>query len=251
MTADVAADWPVAAGPDWPARVGAFTTTRGDAPGFGFNLGDHVGDDPDQVARRRRLLAGRAGLAGIQWLRQVHGVRCIEATATSVTGDVPEADAAWTRARGVGVAVLTADCVPLVVAAADGSAVGVAHGGWRGLVGGVVGALLSAMPVAAGDAVAWIGPAIGPDAYEVGDDVAAAVRALPGVAGPVGEEVLRIGRRPDRYQLDLFALTRALLAQAGVTRIITDRLCTHDDPRFYSYRGEGETGRMATLAWLD
>ncbi|MAT83373.1 MAG: hypothetical protein CMD39_03700, partial [Gammaproteobacteria bacterium] len=128
---------------------------------------------------------------------------------------------------------------------------GVAHGGWRGLVGGVVGALLSAMPVAAGDAVAWIGPAIGPDAYEVGDDVAAAVRALPGVAGPVGEEVLRIGRRPDRYQLDLFALTRALLAQAGVTRIITDRLCTHDDPRFYSYRREGETGRMATLAWLD
>lgn len=252
MAADGPADWPTPSDPGWPAGVRALTTTRGETQGFGFNLGDHVGDDPDRVAERRRLLVRRTGVAAIQWLRQVHGTRCVEATAASASAGAPEADAVWTGTAGLGIAVLTADCVPVVVAARDGSAVGIAHGGWRGLVGGVVAALLEAMPVAAQDTVAWIGPAIGPDAYEVGEEVTAAVRALPALGGHASDadRVLRAGRRPDRYQLDLFALTRALLVEAGVTSIQSDGLCTFTDARFYSYRGDGQTGRMATVAWL-
>lgn len=249
MAPEFPADWPVPAGPGWPAGVYALTTTRGEPHGFGFNLGDHVGDDPGRVAEHRRRLIRRTGVAAVQWLRQVHGTRCVEATVASVSDALPEADAVWTRTAGLGIAVLTADCVPVVVAARDGSAVGVAHGGWRGLVGGVVAALLEAMPVAAGDTVAWIGPAIGADAYEVGQDVAAAVRALPALAGR-DAGVLRPGVRRNHHQLDLFALTRLLLAEAGVWRIDTAALCTCTDARFYSYRGEGRTGRMATLAWL-
>jgi YfiH family protein len=247
MTAEFGSDWPTPNRAAWPPGVRALTTTRGASGGFGFNLGDHVGDDPARVLERRRLLVERTGVSAIQWLRQVHGTRCVEATPTSVAAPVPEADAAWTRTRGLGIAVLTADCVPVVVAARDGSAVGVAHGGWRGLVGGVVAAMLDAMPVDASDAVAWIGPAIGPDAYEVGEDVAAAVRTMP---HPEAAGALLAGRRPGRYQLDLFALTRALLERAGVGSIATGAQCTFTDARFYSFRGEGDTGRMATLAWL-
>ena len=255
MAAELPADWPGPCDPRWPAGVRAVTTTRGEPHGFGFNLGDHVDDDPARVADHRRQLVRRTGVTAIQWLRQVHGTRCIEATAASVSGETPEADAVWTRTAGIGIAVLTADCVPVVVAARDGSAVGVAHGGWRGLVGGVIAALVEAMPVAVEDTVAWIGPAIGPDAYEVGEDVAAAVRGLPAPAVRAGtasgsDRLLRAGHRRGRYQLDLFGLTRTLLADAGVSRVETEALCTFTDARFYSYRGEGRTGRMATVAWL-
>lgn len=246
-------DWigPVAG--RWPARTRALTTTRRppaggcSAPPFdALNLADHVGDDPRAVAANRAWLQAQTGLREIQWLTQIHGSRCIEANARTL-GRAPEADAAWTAQPGLALGILTADCVPVVIADREGVVVGVAHGGWRGLVGGVLEALVCALPVPAQRLCAWIGPAIGPEAYEIGEDVAAAVRA---VDRAVADTCLRAGRRPGKHQLDLFALTEALLARAGVAVLPGARTCTYSDARFYSYRRDGQTGRMATVAWL-
>lgn len=217
---------PPAAG--WPDGCRALTTTRhGPAEAMGLAA---LGPGP------------------MQWLQQVHGSHCIEAGAATL-GERPQADAAWTRQRRLAVSVVTADCVPVVVCDRDASVVAVAHGGWRGLVGGVLPALVAALPVPAGSLVAWLGPAIGPRAYEVGDDVAEAVAALPD-GTVLARDCLVEGRRPGKYQLDLFALSERLLEQAGVTEVLSDRLCTYSDERFYSYRREGPTGRLVTMAWL-
>lgn len=246
-------DW-VEPPPEWPGRARALTTTRrggGYSRGHyaALNLGDHVGDGAAAVAANRRALTEATGVERVQWLRQVHGVRCVEADVESAAR-VPEADAAWTRVPGLGLAVLTADCVPLVLADRQGSVIGVAHGGWRGLVGGVAEALISALPAAPGDLVAWLGPSIGPVAYEVGEEVVGAVAALP-----EGESLMRRclapGARDGKVHLDLFELAGALLERSGVGSVLTDRLCTYTDLRFYSYRRDGATGRMATLAWLE
>ncbi len=158
----------------------------------------------------------------------------------------PEADAAWTREPNLALAVLTADCVPVVIAHRQAALVAVAHGGWRGLVAGVLQKLVAEVPAAPEDLVAWLGPAIGVAAYEVGEDVAAAV------AGALGEEAgacLRPGR-PGKSHLDMYALSKRLLYRAGVGTVVTDALCTYSDQRFFSFRRDGATGRMATLAWL-
>ena len=241
----------------WPASVGALGTTRGgcgtlaghsQGPYAHLNLATHVGDDPQAVAANRQLLGASTGVERVQWLDQVHGRRCIEASGET-TARVPEADAAWTVERGLGLAVLTADCVPVVICDRAGSLVAVAHAGWRGLVGGVLQSVVDALPAAPADLLAWIGPAIGPDAYEVGEEVAAAVSGLAD-----GDRLSRAcaspGRVAGKYQLDLFTFSERLLEQAGVPVVHCERLCTHSDPRFYSYRRDGITGRMATLAWL-
>jgi len=216
-----------------------------------LNLGDHVGDDPAAVAENRRRLQQSAGCESIQWLHQVHGNRCIRASAASVL-TVPEADAAWTDEPGLALAVLTADCVPVVLAGAHAGVVGVAHAGWRGLVGGVLVALLESMPVAPAELVAWMGPAIGPADYQVDEPLVAAIAGMPD-----GERLVRLAVRPDavpdRYRLDLFALTAALLEQSGVAAVETQGISTFGDPRCYSHRralvGDAATGRMATLVW--
>lgn len=189
-----------------------------------------------------------AGAAAVQWLRQVHGSDCIEARRETAASR-PEADAAWTRERGLALAVHTADCVPIVICDRAAGVVGVAHGGWRGLVGGIVDSLVSAMPARPRELVAWLGPAIGPAAYEVGEDVAAAVRALPGGAALAADCLAGAGA--GKHYLDLFTLTERLLAGAGVEAVCTDRLCTFSDPRLPSYRRDGTTGRMATFVWLE
>lgn len=250
-TADERHAW-VAPPAGWPAGIGALTTTRATADAvpaghFGWNLADHVDDDPAAVAAARRRLLEVTGVRRVQWLQQVHGTGCVQASAATA-GTVPQADAAWTRETGLAVAVLTADCVPVVVCDRAGSVVGVAHGGWRGLVGGVLEALLASLPVAAADTVAWLGPAIGPRAFEVGDDVLDAVAAID-QGGALLDQCVRPGR-PGKHHLDLFALSDRLLRRAGVGEVLSERLCTFDDPRFFSYRREGSTGRMATLAWL-
>ena len=215
--------------PPWPRDVRAFTTTGTAAQGL------------------RDLEIAPTGLRGVQWLVQVHGTRCVEARADTLA-TVPEADAAWTREHDLAVAVRTADCVPAVVCDRDASLVGVAHGGWRGLTGGVLENLVAALPAPPQDLIAWLGPAIGPKAYEVGEDVAAAVAALPDGAR-LAAACLRSGR-PGKHYLDLFTLSERLLERAGVTKVLTDRLCTYSDPRFFSFRRDGTTGRMATVAWL-
>lgn len=235
-----------------PAQVRALTTTRhggvSTGPYAGLNLALHVGDDPSAVAENRRRLMADTRCERIQWLNQVHGTACIQSTAENWQS-VPDADAAWTTERGLGLAILTADCVPLVLWDRRGSVLAVAHGGWRGLVSGVIEQLLGQLPVAPEDLLAWLGPAIGPKVYEVGPEVADAVndriRAGEGLA-----PVLHPGVSQDRWQLDLFELSSRLLGGCGVTSVYSQRLCTASDRRFYSYRRDGQTGRMVTLAWL-
>lgn len=240
------ADWIY---PDWPVaeRVGALVTTRRGGASAGryasFNLAAHVGDDPAAVAANRRRLAEAGRLPATPlWLRQVHGTRV---AAAERAGVAPEADAAVAREPGRVLAVLTADCLPVLLAARDANVVAIAHAGWRGLAAGVVEAALGAMQVPAAGVAAWLGPAIGPRHYVVGADVAAAFADAPGHSGAL------TSAGPGRWHCDLAALARARLAAAGVADIGGCGLCTYEEAgRFYSYRRDGETGRFASLLWI-
>lgn len=231
--------------PDWAPRVGAGLTTRAggvSAPPYeSLNLAVHVGDAPSAVAENRRRLVAGAGLPeSPRWLRQVHGARAVHAE--GVERDVTEADAIWTDRPGQVCAVLVADCVPILLAAGDGQCVAAVHAGWRGLAGGVIQAAVAALPVPAAGLSAWIGPCIGPAAYEVGPEVIEQMRAA-GVE-PVSGGVASI-------QLDLAATARRILTAHGVGRVtgagvsVTDQLSA-----FYSYRREGTTGRVAAYIWI-
>jgi YfiH family protein len=239
-------DWIV---PDWPAppNVRALVTTRAGGESRGaytsFNLGTHVGDDPAAVERNRARL--RASLpAEPVWLQQVHGTAVIDAA--SALPPV-RADAAVARVRRVVCAVLTADCVPVLLAASGGEVVAIAHAGWRGLAAGVVEAALAAMGVPAASIVAWLGPAIGPRVYEVGPEVRAAfVRHDAAAAAAFAPH------RGDRLLADLAMLARQRLAAAGVAQVCGGGHCTYTEAeRFYSYRRAPATGRFASLVWLD
>lgn len=246
MSAAPPNDWIV---PDWdaPPAVRALVTTRTGGVSRGafatLNLATHVGDDRDAVARNRERL--RAHLpADPVWLEQVHGTAVVDAESAPA---LPRADGAVARAPHRICAVLTADCVPVLLAHRDGAAVGIAHAGWRGLVAGVVEATLARMAVAPREVVAWLGPGIGPGAYEVGRDVYDAFRArAAGLAAAFAP------RGAGRYGADLYAAARHLLAAAGVQRVYGGGLCTHADAaRFFSYRREHATGRFASLIWID
>lgn len=242
--------------PCWPAGVGsrvrAVTTTRAGglgAPPFAtLNLGARVADDAATVAANRARLCRALGLpAEPGWLRQAHGTRVIRLGASD-SREPPEADAAWTDRAGIVCAVLTADCLPVVLASEPAGAVATVHAGWRGLAGGVLEAAVAAMPGDPGRYRAWLGPAIGPAAFEVGPEVRAAL--LEGDAGAC--RAFRRGRG-DRWLADLYALASRRLLAAGVGRVDGGGYCTfHDERRFFSHRRDGaETGRMATLAWLE
>ncbi|WP_159017290.1 peptidoglycan editing factor PgeF [Cognatiluteimonas profundi] len=230
------------------AGVAALTTLRhgagvSQAPFDDFNLGTRCGDAPDAVARNRDELAARFALPGVpRWLRQVHGNR----VAVEPAGDEPEADAAISRTRGLVLAILTADCLPVVLAARDGGEVALAHAGWRGLAGGVLEATIAAMWSSPRDIVAWMGPAAGPRAYEVGEDVYDAF-----AAGEPRAASAFVATRPGHWLVDLPALARRRLLAAGLQHVHGGDLCTISDPaRFFSHRRDRVTGRMATLAWL-
>jgi YfiH family protein len=239
---------------DLPVGFGrALTTTRegGVSEGRyeGFNLATHVGDVDAAVARNRALLGEGIGLERIQWLDQVHGTRCIEVVASTTDG-VPQADAAWTTQRGLALAVLTADCLPVLFCRRDGGAIAVAHAGWRGLVAGVLPSVLRMLPGACGDYVAWIGPAIGVAAYEVGEEVAQAVLDMSDAGDSAAFCVPASTTRVGKYQLDLAGLAARQLSYLGVAAVKGASVCSFTDQRFYSYRRDGSTGRMATLIWL-
>jgi len=240
---------PVFLVPGWtvPARVRAAMTTRtggvSAAPYASFNLASHVGDDPAAVLENRRRLRDALGLpAEPGWLEQVHGTGV---TVLPTAGQSP-ADAAVTFTRGEVCAVLVADCLPVFLAGRAGDRVGIAHAGWRGLAGGVIEATVAALDCEPGSLVAWLGPSIGPDAFEVGGEVRAAFTGHDAQAAGA----FRAGRA-GHYFADLPALARRRLAALGVRDVRGGGLCTHADPgRFYSYRRDGVTGRMAALAWL-
>lgn len=241
--------------PDWPAPPGvrAASTLRylgvSPPPWNSLNLGEHVGDDPARVAENRRR-AGRALSLpeAPAWLEQVHGreVLRLDQAELPVTR---VADGAVTARSGRVLAVLTADCLPVLFCRADGTGVGIAHAGWRGLAAGVLEAAAEAMDAPPDQLLAWIGPGIGAAAYEVGADVRDACMAVdPGAVEHFG------AGRPGRWQFDLAGLARRRLAALGVAGVHGGQWCTHSDPaRFFSHRRDGAerpTGRMATLIWL-
>jgi YfiH family protein len=227
------------------------------APYASLNLGDHVGDAAAAVAENRRRLAADAGLpAEPVWLRQVHAVGVADLDAATVdaaaAGDAPiTADAAFTRCRGRVCAILTADCLPVLLAADSEDLVAAAHAGWRGLAGGIIEATVAAMTgagaVAPGRLLAWLGPAIGPRHFEVGGEVREALLAKD----PAAESAFTPNAR-GRFMADLQQLARRRLAAAGVDRIYGGEECTYADPtRYFSHRRDGVTGRQAALIWLE
>ena len=235
--------------PDWaaPAGVRALTTTRlggiSNNPWRGFNLGDHVGDDPAAVAANRSLLRLELPVEPL-WLAQVHGTRCVDA---SLVAPGTQADASFTRQRGVVCAVLTADCLPVLLCDERASVVAVAHAGWRGLASGVIEATVAAMCEPGARLMAWFGPAIGPLAFEVGGEVRETFLAQDAAAGQAFEL-----RANGKWLCDIYALARLRLYKLGIRRIGGAGSCTvADAENFFSYRRDGITGRMASLIWLD
>lgn len=246
--------------PDWQLPPGVFacvTTRRGGysrPPCDGFNLGSHVGDDPGAVARNREhlqaLLQQHTGLdrVPVQWLQQVHGTAVVSLAGSLPLAVPPEADALHTRAVGIACAVLTADCLPVLFAADDGSEVAVAHAGWRGLLNGVLEGSVAQFAVAPDRIRAWLGPAIAACHFEVG----AEVRSQFIEQAPAGTEAATVAAfraaDKDKFFADLYQLARARLQAAGVSSIAGAPCCTVCDAgRWFSYRRDGATGRFATL----
>lgn len=235
---------------EWPLPVSgvvAGTTLRRGGISRGayasLNLGDHVGDDPAAVGRNRELARQVCGLpAQPAWLSQVHGTRVVEANAMP---EAPRADGAVTDRAGIVCAVLTADCLPVVLAARDGSRVGVAHAGWRGLCDGILEATVSAMHLPAATLLAWFGPAISQPAFEVGGEVRERfIAADPEAAGCFA------ANDRGRWQADLYGLARLRLERLGITAIGGGDRCTFAEAGdFFSYRRDGRCGRMATFVF--
>jgi YfiH family protein len=254
--------------PDWPApaNVRALVSTRG-GPGVSrppfdaLNLGTRCGDDPQAVARNRAQLRQALRLpAEPCWLKQVHGHDVVEfgagkplaedgraGLASAGGADEPEADAALTRTPGIVLAILTADCLPVMLCAEDGSEIAVAHAGWRGLCAGVLENALAAMRAPRARILAWLGPAIGARSYEVGDEVREAFLRRDRAASGAFQQT-----RPGHWHCDLYALARRRLHATGVEEIFGGDFDTFTDPRLYSYRRDGaRSGRFASLIWLD
>lgn len=229
--------------PCWPEQVMCGYTWRGESDAD-FNLALHVGDDPVRVERnRQQLQAALPAPARLAWLQQVHGV----AVARADDESVPEADALWTDEPGLACCVLTADCLPVLLCTADGARVAAAHAGWRGLAAGVLEASVAAL---GGDSCfAWLGPAIGAKAFEVGPEVRSAfVDAMHPADTDATLRCFAPSIRDGHYFADLHGLARLRLRHLGVEHISAVDACTYSQPaRFFSYRRDGQTGRMASF----
>ncbi|MDO8331420.1 MAG: peptidoglycan editing factor PgeF [Fluviicoccus sp.] len=244
--------------PDWPApaNVRAVVTTRqggvSQAPYDSFNLAFHVGDEAPAVVDNRRQLFTRlndiAPCGPPQWLQQVHGTEVVDAFSEPKKRAqlVPEADAVTTTQRGLPCVVMTADCLPVFFCNETGTRVAVAHAGWRGLCHGVLENTLAKFESPA-EVLCWLGPAIGPDAFEVGEDVRQAFLAVD----PSAASAFDATAQPGKYLADIYELARQRLTRAGVGMVSGGGLCTYTDAaRFYSYRRNSQTGRMASVIWL-
>ena len=240
--------------PDWPAPRGvhaAVTTREGPGvsqPPFGrFNLGLRSGEDEQTVHSNRSALRQSLALpAEPRWLRQVHGTTVAELGPLPGPHE-PEADAAVSHLPGTALAILTADCLPVLFCADDGSTIGAAHAGWRGLVAGVLENTVEQMQVHPGRLLAWLGPCIGAPSYEVGEEVHKAFLHHDAAAASAF-----VATRPGHWLCDLAVLARQRLQAAGITRIHGGGFDTRTDARFYSYRREGaRSGRFASLIWLE
>jgi YfiH family protein len=235
---------------EWPARetIGALTTTRrgghSRGPYGGFNLALHVGDDPEAVLANRGALVSRLGLTrSPRWLDQVHGSRVIDA---ADAGADPEADGASTSVPGVGCAVLTADCLPILLCDRAGTRIAALHCGWRGLAKGVIAAGIAALCHPPDRLLAWLGPAIGAGRYEVDGMVR---DAFTGSSADLARAFSP--SRAGHWHLDLYRAARLSLGMLGVRAVYGGGYCTYGEPdRFFSHRRDGVTGRMASLIWI-
>lgn len=233
--------------PDWPAPacIGAFVTTREGGVSLGpyasLNLAAHVGDDEANVRENRRRLRGRLPAEPL-WLDQVHGNRCVRAECSQPG---VRADAALARRPATVCAVMTADCLPVLLCDSGGSVVAAAHCGWRGLAAGILESALAGMEVEPESVLAYLGPAIGPASFEVGAQVRDAfVAREPGAASAFRAAA------PGKWLADLYQLARQRLAAAGVVQVFGGGCDTYtDDKRFFSYRRSGRTGRMVAVIW--
>ena len=238
-------DWLI---PDWPAPAGvkACVTTRAGgvslAPFDSLNLGDHVDDSPEAVAENRRRLTDHFSIQPA-WLKQVHGIAVAHAD-PSLTAT---ADASWTATPGIACTAMTADCLPALFCDRAGTRVAAAHAGWRGLAAGVLEATLDSLAVPPEEVLVWLGPAIGPQAFEVGPEVREIfVEQLPEAA-----KAFVPSQNAGKFMADIYELARLRLATRGVTAVYGGGFCTVTDPRFFSYRRSPRTGRFASLVWLE
>ncbi len=239
-------DWIVPAWPA-PARVRALITTRNGGRSTGpyasMNLGLRVGDDPEMVETNRRLLKALLPAAP-KWLNQVHGTRVVNAESID---DPVEADASVATSPGCVSVVMVADCLPILITDRIGSTVAVAHAGWRGLAAGIIDNTIRAIEARPEHLLAYLGPAIGPSAFEVGDEVRDAFIAVDRAAQAAFRP-----RQPGKWLADLFLLARQRLAKAGLVNVYGGGQCTHSDPaRFFSHRRDKVSGRMAALIWIE
>ncbi|MBP5997329.1 MAG: peptidoglycan editing factor PgeF [Azonexus sp.] len=235
--------------PDWvvPANVRVLQTTRNGgvsrAPWASFNLGDHVGDEPAAVAANRAALSAHLPAEPL-WLSQVHGTVAVDADQRP---EIREADAAFARQPGSVCVVMTADCLPVLLCDRQGTVVAAAHAGWRGLLAGILESTVAAMNVQPGDLLVWLGPAIGPRCFEVGDEVRRAFVAEDSTAG-----LAFVPQQPGKWLCDIYLLATQRLQGMGVTAISGGGSCTVSEAeRYFSYRRDGVTGRMASLIWLE
>ncbi|CAG0964198.1 Polyphenol oxidase [Methylophilaceae bacterium] len=239
--------------PDWPApaNVRALQTTRNGgvsvAPYDSLNLGMHVEDNPMHVVRNRQLLNRYVPTEPV-WLNQVHGLAVVDAGATSC---VPDADASYARFKGAVCVAMTADCLPILFCNREGSMVAATHAGWRGLCDGVIEATIAAMQIPPDSLMAWLGPAIGPQAFEVGNDVRQEFMAKHDAAASA---FLPAGN--GKWLGNIYQLAQQRLSRLGVTHIhgggVDQDFCTYTDrARFFSFRRDGRTGRMASMIWLE
>ncbi len=229
--------------------VQAITSTRdggvSEFPFHSLNLGEDVGDDLQKVLQNRNLLQEELPGDQISWIKQVHG----EIVVRGCPSDFPEADAQWTSDRKLPLAILTADCLPLVVADNTGSYVGVAHAGWRGLASELLQSLIFELPVKPNALSVWLGPAIGPSCYEIGEDVRSTI--INSVGSDVSPAFNLVS--PGKWQADLYLVARCILTKLGVSSITGGNWCTasHSNLFFSHRRDSARTGRMATVIWLD
>ena len=242
--------------PDWPVppNVRALQTTRqggvSAAPYDTLNLGEHVGDEPLTVARNRELLNHLLPSEPV-WLEQGHGTLVADADHASC---LPQADACIARHHGSVCVVMTADCLPVLLCDKQGTVVGATHAGWKGLAAGVIEATVQAMGVAPQNLMAWMGPAISQEFFEVGEEVRAAfVTAQPQAASAFSPSPLMGEGRGEgeKYLADIYALARLRLNALGIMQIYGGGYCTYRErEKFFSYRRDGATGRMGTFIWL-
>ena len=235
--------------PGWPAppRVRALMTTRhggvSTGPYAGLNLGAHVGDAAAAVLENRRRLAAASGATPV-WLEQVHGTAVVDLAPAET---YPPADAATSRHAGLACTIMTADCLPVLLCDHAGTVVAAAHAGWRGLCAGVLENTVAAMGVAPAQVLAWLGAAIGPQAFEVGSEVRDAFVACD----PAAAQAFCRASSDEKWIADIYRLARLRLARSGVLSVFGGGACTVNEPgRFYSYRRDGTTGRMAAMVWL-